>query len=160
MDTGEEFVALANKNPIPEQDFLDLAKIAIEALDKRRRAFPPDIERFTDESPPSGLIFSDVPVNHMAFSVAEECNRRFNGDPNGNMFQSFMFRWMAISREVESEQLAPFVRRTGNSGEVRASVFKAAACHPMQSKQTGVRFADGFVEVVRQKSILEDRDEK
>jgi hypothetical protein len=143
-DLGKRFIDEVNANPIPEDLFLELVSVAIDALKGRRRELPHDSERIM-ESP--GVYLTDVPMNQLGLSIVRDCHERFPNDMAmaRSMSQSFLFRWFALENARDDSEFGEFVRSSDEPGSemIHSAIFKAAAACPLTTGGSGL-FDDSF----------------
>lgn len=151
----QRMVDEANSIPLDQTVFIDLAKIANEALSGRRLALPPDSERCIEDQKRSPgkmtIYFTGAPMNQAGFAIIAECRRRFGKRKSGEIFHSFMWRWWAFLDAMKSGILAEFTREAGEILEINTAVFRAAADTPLHGKGKfdQEEFVDRIREIIR-----------
>ncbi len=126
-----DFAGESNDCPIDPELFLDLYRIAGEALAGRRREIPPDAELCLEDKRP-GIRLTDVPMNQMGFAVIRECKRRVGRDAAERVSLSFLIRWNAIHEALMSRRIDEFARECEDGEfEMHDSVLVAAAQCPL-----------------------------
>lgn len=156
---GKRFIDEVNAHPLPVPLFMDLLKIAEDALRGKRRVIPPAAERIMK---PGRLYLTDIPENQMGMSIVAECRKRFPDKKQAeNTSQSFLFRWFALCIARDEGRLGEFIKPSGTPGAelVHSAVFEVAASCSLNSDEKG-GFNDSFEQRVRELIIKEEEKEK
>lgn len=151
--TGKKLIENVNAHPLPVPFFIELIKVAQDAMRGKRREIPPAAERIPK---PNRLYLSDIPENQMGMSIVAECHKRYPDKHQARDFsQSFLFRWFALNQAKSDGKLKEFTKAGDKPGVelINSAVFEVAATCPLNADEHG-SFDDSYVERVR-KLVME-----